>query len=457
MEDINNNEEYIKTLETKVARLETQAAHYKLLADALQADPEQNRHIKEFMRIINEDFLKFANKEESCPNEAEMYQKLLQSAESLRLIAASSELYTKNTGAIGGGFSSGKSSFINSFVKDENLRLPYGVDPVTYIPSYVSVSDKPEIKGHTAKGSFDISTDVYKSLSHTSKKIVDSKTDLKTIIPYITVSCPMNKDLFGNICLIDTPGYNSPVQGFTQEDKKTASDAIQKAQFLIWVIDIEKGTITDTDVGFLKEHRFGLDPNLDLYIVLNKADRKSQDTHEDILDNIADTLDDNDFDYSGISVYSSHLKKEYLHKKTDLKSFLKEQNELNEKESQVDRDVKFVLDTYKKCIEKDINSVNKRLTSISSLRSLKAKNSSDDIDNFLESLRDDDKSKIEQLEEHLKELERIRGLFRNCIISFCSDLGIQRKHKKFCTSCGEAIKENAKFCPKCGESAFVGL
>lgn len=50
----------------------------------------------------------------------------------------------KNIIAVGGGFSSGKSSFLNQLIKD--VKLPVDVNPSTAIPTYIFNSDEKFLK-----------------------------------------------------------------------------------------------------------------------------------------------------------------------------------------------------------------------------------------------------------------------------------------------------------------------
>src|SRR5690606_12197606 len=54
--------------------------------------------------------------------------------------------------AIAGGFSSGKSRFINSFIQTDEVKLAVGMNPVTVVPSYVVCGAQPGVRGYSANG-----------------------------------------------------------------------------------------------------------------------------------------------------------------------------------------------------------------------------------------------------------------------------------------------------------------
>jgi GTPase SAR1 family protein len=325
MTDITDKDARIRALEEDCARLEKEKqardsdlAQFRLMSDALQANVKPSKAIDDFKKIMDNDFMKFANEESSCPDEAQVYLKLQQVYSDLLLIAGLPALYSKNVGAIGGGFSSGKSSFINSFMKNSTVKLPVGIKPVTAIPSYIAYSEKSEIKGYSNKGAnFPMSIETYMSLSHENLKNV--VFDLKSVIPYITVSCPLDKELLGNICLIDTPGYNAAAAGTSEADRRTAVEAITDAHFLIWLVGLDAdGTIGRSDFEFLKDLPFGKDSEHELYIVLSKAELKTENIIENIIDKVSDSLDDNNLEYAGICAYSANTKKLITSRKMDI-------------------------------------------------------------------------------------------------------------------------------------------
>lgn len=56
----------------------------------------------------------------------------------------------KTVVAVAGSFSSGKSSFMNSFFVNRNVKLPTGMTQTTAISSYVMPDEVPSIMGHSA-------------------------------------------------------------------------------------------------------------------------------------------------------------------------------------------------------------------------------------------------------------------------------------------------------------------
>jgi formylglycine-generating enzyme required for sulfatase activity len=419
--------------ETKNMQLDEQAIklrNFELVSDALNAKPVENVSIIKFERLINEDFIKFCDNEPGG-NDAKPLQKLQDVLKELRLIANCPPLYSRNIGAVGGGFSAGKSAFLNSFLINSKVRLSEGIRPVTAIPSYVICDDNAKVTGITYKGCcFEIAIDMFKAISHEFLK--SFKFNLNEIILYTTVLVPMEEHLFGNICLIDTPGYNPPSSGSAEHDFETAKEYIKDAQFLIWIVGLDSnGTIPRSDLDFLDRIGFRENETLSLYIVANKAELKNKDDIDSILDKFQDCLDDNDLSYVGICAYSSKTKKVYAERKIGIHDFLKSHNKPNQKHEELFKTIRTIFSEYTKHIENDDAEKKSKRSQVKELL-LKA----------LRDLRlsiDESNSKLEKSlnsleqyfvpaqpkEDRIKRAEDLREKFIECLRQFCKDMGIE--------------------------------
>ena len=320
---------------------------YKLVSDLLTAKPNEYVEFKKFENLLNGEFREFADAESSLAEEATAVQRLERLAERLKELVAFPHLSAKRSIAIGGGFSSGKSAFVNSFIEGYDHLLPERVEPATAIPSFVIANSEMAIKGFSCTGdTVDIAPALYSQLSHS---FIDTfPFNLKDIMPSITVEVPLRGSLFDNICLIDTPGYNP---GGRSEDRTTAADFLKNRDALIWMIGLDAtGTVPEEDLEFLEDLELG---TLPFYVILNKADIKPRSELEDILDEVWDTLADADFDPLGISVYSSRRGEEFLYDEMPLADFFREQNQSKEADTELKQEVENVFAMYANAILKD--------------------------------------------------------------------------------------------------------
>ena len=143
--------------------------NFNFVASLLNAVPMVNQYFDEFTNLLNVDYVNYANKNDSLADEADALLKLQSVHKDLQLVVNCPMLYKKNIIALGGGFSCGKSSFINSLFQNKDVRLPTGVNPVTAIPAYVSSGEKSGIKGYSyTGGSIDVEKICLKNLHMTN-------------------------------------------------------------------------------------------------------------------------------------------------------------------------------------------------------------------------------------------------------------------------------------------------
>ena len=224
---------------------------YKLISDLLTAKSSENEAFEKFKELFDGEFMDFANKESSLADEAAAVQRLQTLEKRLEKIVAFPHTFTKRSIAIGGGFSSGKSEFVNSFIEHPDIQLPVGIQPVTAIPAYVMDGVDASIKGYSHNGgTVDISPDFYVQLS---RDFIDTLPfNVKDLMPAIAVEVPLQADLFEHIYLIDTPGYN-PAGGQTSEDEATSAEFLKDRDALIWMIGLDAtGTVPESDLEFIE-------------------------------------------------------------------------------------------------------------------------------------------------------------------------------------------------------------
>lgn len=452
---------------------------FSFIADILNAKPEENTYIKKFDSLVKNDFSVFCDSVRDL-NQMKDARDFDEIKEQMRLIANCPPLHSKMVGAVGGGFSSGKSSFINSFMSG-GVKLAEGIRPVTAIPSYVISGESPSINGLSYRGgNFEIKEELYKAISHEMLKKL--KFDLKHILSYITVETNLDSSLFSNICLIDTPGYSAPDSGSTEQDMKIAKSYIKDAKFLIWIVGLDsKGTINTSDLDFLDDDDlpFGKEEGKSLYVVANKAGTVTPSNHQNILDTFRDVLEDYGFDYAGISLYDSKQRKEYLYNKMNIRGFLSMQNVSTKKYVDLALPLKGIFDRY----ESHIREKNRR---DKEYQSKVQKLILDGMTSNAISLTSGAKSKLEDglyelkkyfkpedLDSSLKKIGELRKKFFECLDSFCEEMGIEKqelpeskilseatgeetassaivKTVRYCTKCGNKIKAGDRFCQNCG-------
>lgn len=355
------------TLASSVARLSEIDEKYELVSSLLGAEPDMSQSVLDFQSILKSRFFPFANKESSLDREAFAVQILRNVEKQLIRAASFSAISTKTIGAIGGGFSSGKSAFVNSFFCDPTISLPTGIKPVTAIPSYVVAKQgQSRVSGFSDKGGEVVmNAEFYARLSH--EFVHAFRFNLKSIMPFMTVATPLDDTYFEHVCLIDTPGYN-PAQGgsFASEDATTAREALQDAEFLIWMVGLDAtGTMPASDLEFIERLEI---EDKKLFVVANKADLKSPDEVQEIIECIRDCLDDYDIACEGISAYSAVRGEEISYLGKSVFDFLEECNTPNQLIDSLKKDIGGVCQLYKSALQKEISSKKKTKELLKSLQ-----------------------------------------------------------------------------------------
>lgn len=185
---------------------------------------------------------------------------------------------------VAGGFSSGKSSFLNIITGSANL-LPTGVEPTSVVKTYLYCSSSCKsiaVRGVNHKNTVvDLDKNVLQALQHSNKNVA-----LASVLDKLFVEIPANAILSG-IAFVDTPGYNNSDRANASNgktDKETAEEAMKEGEVLLWIVDSEKGTITSADIEMIKKF------SGKKVFIFNKADKKGKSACESIVKQATITL-----------------------------------------------------------------------------------------------------------------------------------------------------------------------
>ena len=168
---------------------------------------------------------------------------------------------------VAGGFSSGKSSFLNQITKCAGL-LPTGTEPVSVVKTYLYCSNstnKVTVRGVNQKNVLvDLNTGVLQAIQHANK----SNIYLASVLDMLFVQVPSVK--LNGLVFIDTPGYNNSDKvndSNGKTDRETAIQALQEGNVLFWFVGSDRPTITVDDLDIIKQF------DGKKVILFNKADK----------------------------------------------------------------------------------------------------------------------------------------------------------------------------------------
>lgn len=387
---------------------------YDLIVRILNAKME-NEGLEEYQQILDNEFLEFASGVDSLKEKEIALLMLQEIKKELQLVASYPSLFQKTIVAVGGGFSAGKSTFLNNLL-GLKLKLPEHIDPTTAIPTYCLKGKREVLMGFSQNGGMV----ELPHLKFNHQFLKSLGFNLKEIMPFMLLSAPSVP--FEFLCFIDTPGYNPGNQGYTGGDKEASKESLKHAKHILWLISCERGGIESDDLEFLQEL---YEESKQVFIVLSRADRRTKRQLEEIAIKIKGTLEDRGIEFLGIGAYSAtryqEIKEfsEKSHVFDSLEEFLMKLNQRSEKQNEILESLYEVHRMYEKAIEQDANRFKRYQSELHSVRlDLMQKgfdDFSDAIFNKIHSLKKEFAEQERSKEESLARLNEVINSFKDSV------------------------------------------
>ncbi|PDX22030.1 dynamin family protein, partial [Helicobacter pylori] len=324
---------------------------YDLIARILNAKME-NEGLEEYQSVLDNEFLEFAGGVDSLKEKEIALLMLQEIKKELQLVASYPSLFQKTIVAVGGGFSAGKSTFLNNLL-GLKLKLPEDMNPTTAIPTYCLKGQREVLMGFSQNGGMV----ELPNLAFDHQFLDSLGFNLKEIMPFMLLSAPSVP--FEFLCFIDTPGFNPGNQGYTGGDKEASKESLKHAKHILWLVSCERGGIESDDLEFLQE--LYEEEGKQVFIVLSRADRRTKSQLEVVAKQIKETLKDNGIEFLGICAYSAtryqEIKEfsEKSHVFDSLEEFLMKLNKRSEKQNEILSVLYEVHLMYEKAIKQDAN------------------------------------------------------------------------------------------------------
>ncbi len=330
-------------------------------------------------------------------------------------------LIGKNIVALGGGFSSGKSSFLNALMG--KTVLPADIDPSTSVPTYIIRGDKHEVMGINI---FDSKVHMQprdiRMIAHgfgeveddDDEKVTDAVT-LGHVLESIFFSTPLHK--YDNMAFLDTPGYSKPdsEKYSARTDEQIARGQLNSSNYILWFVQADAGTITEEDVKFIKTLREDI-PKL---IIVNKADKKNLSDLQDIIQKIKATLDIKGVRYVDVFAFTSRAEQI---DDVELKDFIEKDTENIKKqiadwncqiyESGFARNFKILFVRCKDFYEEKIDEESRKLTRLNtSITKLSVEDIDSEILEPLQLMVKEAQKNVNDLKDISKKLKELQNEF----------------------------------------------
>lgn len=276
---------------------------------------------------------------------------------------------------VGGQFSVGKSTFINSLLGKEAI-LPQKVSITTSISTYIICGDKYQNSAYTKNDQFVILDDEeYKALTHEFTKehigvsgfvdnIILERPGFMDNIVSLSSRDEDSDVLWRNIALLDTPGYNK-AKGKQQErftDRKQAAQQLENADFIIWLLSVENGDLSESDSVFLFESlgRKLFETPEQVLIVINKANKKTPTRVGEILEQVKDTLYGQGVSEECLVTVYDSFDREELFQKNHIPDFLKKAADYGRVKSSLKDELRKINKEIKKYLEESLDEEERR-------------------------------------------------------------------------------------------------
>ena len=175
----------------------------------------------------------------------------------------------KSVIGVGGTFSAGKSSFLNSLLNDKSVLLPVAQTPSTSVSTYImSGRDENITACNTFGREVKLNAEALQAISHDFRE--KHGLNLALYLDFVAVQSaafPVN-----NVVLLDTPGYDNGVDIKNLGDKTRSQQALKSVDRLIWLVPARNGTASDIEIDFIKK----LSEDLEVLLVVSKCDLQSE-------------------------------------------------------------------------------------------------------------------------------------------------------------------------------------
>ncbi|MCX7129853.1 MAG: hypothetical protein NTU42_18240, partial [Aeromonas sp.] len=220
---------------------------------------------------------------------------------------------------------------------------------------------------------------------------------------------------WGNLALLDTPGYSKADQaGSERTDANLARTQLNSAQFIVWLIPADKGTITEEDIAFLA----GLDRTIPKLIVLSRADKHPAEEIDKIVALVRDTLAKRGVAALDVLPFSNRPRSNYSAE--PLLDYFAQWNTAR-RELGFAQQFKRQFMAYQSYIDKERQDAQLRLNNFNRILSLNDESTVvDDIDIF----KRRNKGELVQLEELAEDLAGVQLRFFTQIKGIGDDVGI---------------------------------
>jgi GTP-binding protein EngB required for normal cell division len=396
---------------------------FKLLGDIMKQPDGSGRGdlLSGLDKIINTDIPAMFN-QGVPPEYFEMFTELRSLFGQFENFILYDRLIGKDVVALGGGFSSGKSSFMNAI--DGENALPEDISPSTAVPTFIVNGEKHEAFGvNIFNAKMPIGLRDIRSVSHGFGEIKDE--DEKVVSPPVTLGHVLKslflatpKQKFKNMAFVDTPGFSKPDSDTysARTDENISRAQLNSSTYIMIFAQADAGTLKDEDINFIKSLR----PEIPKLFVISKADNKTDSDIERIKSHIKSQLTMNGIANEGVMAFSTKRPDEY--DSAAIRKVLEDWNDVAETPLFA-RNFKLVFIKCRNYYEKTIDDERRALERLNRSLTLISSDDSEAVEP-LYALQKEARAKVERLKAGYDKLLELKNALFTELKRVCDIIGI---------------------------------
>lgn len=259
--------------------------NYEQLREIVRLESDEGNKVKQRMRyvdtIMNQKLPELLKKA-APPNIYELMGDFRAEYEKFKDFILYDALIGKHIVGLGGGFSSGKSSFLNAMLGAEEI-LPENIDPSTSVPAYIVNGEENRVKAiNIFDACMELDLEAINQIAHGFGKVGEEQgegTDavqLGHVLKNLFLETDLQK--YEHLAFLDTPGYSKPEsEHYTAKtDEAIARQQLNTADFILWFVPSDAGSLTEGDIGFLKS----MHQEIPITVIISKANRRAGQQEE---------------------------------------------------------------------------------------------------------------------------------------------------------------------------------
>lgn len=200
---------------------------------------------------------------------------------------------------IGGGFSTGKSRFINTLLGLD--ILPEAIEPCTAVATYLTHSESDHTEAlNIFNSTINIEQQQLKQLRHFIGDDSENTLHISQLIKHVTIHSQQIK--WQNISFLDTPGYSkADAKNSIVNDEGLALTQLNAVDHIIWLVSAKNGMIRDDDIKFLHQ----VDHHNPIFVVITQADLVNQEDILPIIQGVQQHLEKNNIAIAGLMAWAA--------------------------------------------------------------------------------------------------------------------------------------------------------